>query len=628
MLPSKIHRKQHGSTPYDRPPVRRLPSPSEVRDEVQKALPLVDELFASRHMLMIPNSERVNPVRFLIECALCHGKFMKEMGVIERSEFDRLERALTKHLVIHNEGDDPYAYGIDIHDLSLFEEGEETEAFTTGVGLFSGLPQSQRFDDSIWGNLLTPRYFQALTSYIASVGQKSPIKMAAAITILVSIASGVGAPIIATLASFVNPSIGNIGGKTVELAARDKMIDDSTASQVMVKLSNYINPLFGVKPMSPDGVGAQLRHMAERASRKPKTIGTAADELLKIVNVHGVGLPIAGAVVVGTVMAIAYHYTFTYMPERVKEYNTKFLPTLAEQASTVVFTVPTTHVVYGEFPTPATNIDVTVYWANKFVPGLFAPDTAKKLKDEIAAVKLLPIDNASTTDAVESAYEALENVIDTARREFGWTDTINQRLVVFMREITNNELSDFIPGPSVVDKFYNANATENLERSQAQSDFAMYTDQIMRRIVVVRKTSIEMQNDDALYQGPVIPAHVQNAAKHLKGAGIEQMITRYVQAATELSSIASKASTMNLALLQLKLANVNRMLTDAYNFVPYNGDYILQPVAPPVAPPVLIVGQSRLRGLRGSATNDVIDRFLSTRKINRLSLSPPPRLSN
>ena len=198
MLPSQTPRGQRGFTPYKRPPVRpnvELPSPSAVRDAVEKALPLVDELFASRHMLMIPNSQRVNPVRFLIECALCHGKFMKEMGVIGHDEFYRLQRALTTHLARHDASGDPYAYAIDISDLSLFEEGAETEAFTTGAGLFSGLPESQRFDDSIWGNFLTRRYLQAFRSYLRSIGT-SPTKMAMAITILVSIGSGVSPPII------------------------------------------------------------------------------------------------------------------------------------------------------------------------------------------------------------------------------------------------------------------------------------------------------------------------------------------------------------------------------------------------------------------------------------------------
>ena len=145
--------------PYKRPPAQqqpdvKLPSPSEVNDAVQRALPLVDELFASRHMLVDPaDADRVNPVRFLIECALCHGKFMNEMGIIGDSEFSLLRDTLTKHIALHKAGGDPYAFDVDDADWSFGDDddGYATDVTTTDARLFSGLPHAEKFNSELLG---------------------------------------------------------------------------------------------------------------------------------------------------------------------------------------------------------------------------------------------------------------------------------------------------------------------------------------------------------------------------------------------------------------------------------------------------------------------------------------------
>ena len=137
----------------------------------------------------------------------------------------------------------------------------------------------------------------------------------------------------------------------------------------------------------------------------------------------------------GVLAAHAYHYNFVYKPDRVKAYNKKFIDELSDQTTPYA-------------GTSLTSIDVTVEWANKFLPGTFAADTAQTLKGQIDSVKAMPSDQASTAEAVYSAYEALQAVIDTARLEFGWTDKINDNIIEFMVEITkNDEIRDFIPGP-------------------------------------------------------------------------------------------------------------------------------------------------------------------------------------
>ena len=52
----------------------------------------------------------------------------------------------------------------------------------------------------------------------------------------------------------------------------------------------------------------------------------------------------------------------------------------------------------------------------------------------------------------------------------------------------------------------------------------------MQHVVVVRKTAADIQNDYALYQGQA-PQPPPNSAKHLKGSGIEAMLSNYVEIA-------------------------------------------------------------------------------------------------